>query len=116
MGEWDTSAKEFTAQASGLYLVQTMAQFTDVVDGYTYWAVINSDNDSTIHTTKAVFSSMAAATGPWPATQVSAHASAVLRLTAGKKIWITVDHNNGNTPASLYWRHYNTYLYITRIS
>jgi hypothetical protein len=115
LGEWDTTAKEFVAQNAGLYLVQAMVEFTDVVDGSVYLSGIYSNNDSETFTTKAVDSVMAPTTGSWPSTQLSSHVSAVLKLAAGKKIWITVDHNNNATPPSLYWRDYDTYLYITRM-
>lgn len=113
LGEWDTATREFTAQSAGLYLVQLMGLFENVEIGSSYFVRIDSNNDGT--TTKATFHAMPSDNGSQPAASVSAHATAVLRLDAGEKIWASADHNDNSTPASLYWREYDTYLYITRL-
>ena len=116
LGEWDTTTKEFTAQNPGVYLVDTQVLFENVVDGKVYFLYINSDNTSGIHTSKSAVHVMPSASGAIPTTTISAHTSAVLKLDAGEKIWVHVDHNyNGLPLPTLYWRDYNTHLYITRI-
>lgn len=116
LGEWDTTTKEFTAQNAGVYLVEAQVLFDDIVDGKRYMLYINSDNVSAIHTSKSAVNVMAPASGALPHALISANTSAVLRLDPGEKIWVHVDHNHNGVPLpSLYWRDYDTHLYITRL-
>ncbi len=116
LGEWDTAAKEFIAQNPGVYLVDAQVLFENIVDGATYFLYINSNNVSNIHTSKSAIHVMPSASGSQPGASLGAHTTAILQLDAGEKIWVHVDHNYNGVPLpSLYWRDYNTRLYITRL-